>query len=314
MTKRALGKGLGALLGGNPAVSLDPALRRASDSAGSTESAQPLLGGRAAVMVAVGELVPNPNQPRKHMDDNALRGLAQSIEQNGVLQPVLVRKKGKAYELVAGERRLRAAQLAGLEEIPALVCTMEEAESMKVALLENIQREDLNAIEEAEALHKIMEHYGATHQELAAMLGKSRSSVSNALRLLGLEHSIQEKVVSGELSMGHARALLSVDDPKQRLRLARETERKGLSVRALEEKVRVLSTKSERKGRSVVTQPEAVDPEAVAIREFETRLQHHLGSPCRIRRRGKRGKVEIEFFSNEELERVLESMGISSQL
>ncbi len=313
MTKRALGKGLGALLGGNPAISIDPSHREGGSS--STPSGEgTLLAGRRAVMLAVGELVPNPHQPRKHMDDNALRGLADSIEQNGVLQPVLVRKKGKAYELVAGERRLRAAQLAGLEEIPALVCTMEEAESMKVALLENIQREDLNAIEEAEAYQKIMEHYGATHQELAAMLGKSRSSVSNSLRLLGLERSIQDRVVAGELSMGHARALLGVEDPKRRLRLAREVERKGLSVRALEERIRHSQVGSSSSTGAKKSPPVATDPEATALREFETRLQHHLGGPCRIRRRGQRGRIEIEFFSNEELERVLERMGISSQL
>lgn len=303
MKKRALGRGLSALLGDSPSISTD---RRGPEKA---EVQGGFFDGRQAMMVGVGELVPNPHQPRKHMDDNALRGLAQSIEQNGVLQPVLVRRRGEGFELIAGERRLRAAQLAGLVEIPALVCSMEEAESMRVAVLENIQREDLNAIEEAEAFQKVMEHYGATHQELAAMLGKSRSSVSNSLRLLGLEKTIQEQVISGELTMGHARALLGVEDSKRRLRLAREVHKRGLSVRALEDRIRGQANAPAKRPRADNT-----DPEAPAIREFETRLQHHLGSPCRIRRRGKRGKVEIEFFSNEELERVLETIGISSQL
>jgi ParB family chromosome partitioning protein len=313
MTKRALGKGLGALLGGNPAISIerDRSVPENGTAAHPVEGG--LLDGREAVMVAVGELAPNPHQPRKHMEENKLRELAQSIERNGVLQPVLVRRNERGFELVAGERRLRAAQLAGLEQIPALVCTFEEAESMKVALLENIQREDLNAIEEAEAFQKVMEHYGATHQELAAMLGKSRSSVSNSLRLLGLEESIREQVISGELSMGHARALLGVDDSRLRLRLAREVERKGLSVRALEERIRGRSL-SRNGSESPAKKSRKEDPEAAALREYETRLQHHLGSPCHIRRRGQRGRVEVEFFSNEELERVLESMGISSQL
>jgi ParB family chromosome partitioning protein len=270
-----------------------------------------MLGDREAVLLPLDELRANPNQPRKVMDENTLEELATSIKANGVLQPVLVRKLKDGFELVAGERRLRAARLAGLHEIPALVCSMEEQESLKIALLENIQREDLNAIEEAEAYRAIMDRYGATHQELAEMLGKNRSTVTNTLRLLSLEAEIQGMVAAGDLSMGHARALLAVDTPKRRVALARETVKQGLPVRALERKVQDLIEPARVKpARKRPTH----DPETAAVREFEVRLQQRLGAPVKIQRRGERGRLEIQFFSNQELERILEAIGVSSQL
>jgi ParB family chromosome partitioning protein len=193
-----------------------------------------------------------------------------------------------------------------------LICSVEESESLKLALLENIQRQDLNPIEEAEAYRVIMDRFGATHQEVADMLGRNRSTVTNMVRLLGLEASIREMVRGGALSMGHARArcLLAIDDPAIRLRLARRASRDEMSVRALEAKVQLLS--GERKPRKPAVVPK--DPDAAALREFEQRLQHHLGSPSRIVRKGQSGRIEVLFFSDEELERVLEQMGISSQL
>lgn len=305
-SKRALGKGLGALLGDHGGTS--PATH--TDASGPRK---PVLGDRDVGMLPIADLTMNPHQPRKAMVEERLQELAQSIRSNGVLQPVLVRKHDdERYELIAGERRVRAAQIAGLDEVPALICTMAEAESMKVALLENIQREDLNAIEEAEAYRNIMEHYGATHQELADMLGKSRSGVTNMLRLLNLEQTIRTMVIAGDLTMGHARALLRVDDSTMRLKLARAVAKQGMSVRALETKIQTLDTISSQSKVSEERRP--ADPDAVALREFETRLFRHLGSPCQIQRRGKKGKIAIEFFSDEELERILESLGISSQL
>jgi len=304
-SKRALGKGLGALLGEAGASSVP--VRRDPD-----EPAPTVLGDRQVAMVAISDLRMNPHQPRKVMAEERLQELARSIRDNGVLQPVLVRKKDEQYELIAGERRVRAAQIAEIDEVPAIICTMAEAESMKVALLENIQREDLNAIEEAEAYRNIMEHYGATHQELADMLGKSRSAVTNMLRLLNLEQTIRNMVVAGDLSMGHARALLRLDDAAARLRLARVVVKQGVSVRALEAKIQTLEKLPSQSEAPEDRKPQ--DPDAVALREFETRLFRHLGSPCQIQRRGKKGKIAIEFFSDEELERILEALGISSQL
>ncbi|HKK71227.1 MAG TPA: ParB/RepB/Spo0J family partition protein [Candidatus Krumholzibacteria bacterium] len=302
-SKRALGRGLGALLGDST-----PEDR----PAGSNGDGATALGDREARILRIADLSMNPHQPRKSIAEEQLHELAQSIRSNGVLQPVLVRRRGDSYELIAGERRVRAAEIAGLQEVPAIVCSIAETESMKVALLENIQREDLNAIEEAEAYRSIMEHLGATHQELADMLGKSRSGVSNMLRLLNLEQTIRNLVVEGGLTMGHARALLRLDDGSQRLSLARTVAKHGLSVRALEKKIQDLQ--APQRSEPAPDQEPARDPEARALREFETRLFRHLGSPCQITRRGNRGRINIEFFSDEELERILESLGISSQL
>ncbi|RKZ14570.1 hypothetical protein DRQ53_11235 [bacterium] len=303
MNRRALGKGLGALLG-EGAAAVRPELTSAAP-------ATVRLGDREAIMVEVEGLAANPNQPRKTFNDEGLAELASSIRENGVLQPILVRRVGAELEIVAGERRVRAARLAGIAEVPALVCSLAEAESMRIALLENIQREDLDPIEEAEAYKAIMEHYGASHGELAAMLGKSRPGVSNMLRLLRLETTIRELVQSQVLTMGHARALLGVEDSTLRLRLAREVERNGWSVRHLESEVLRLTTKDEKAPRR---KTRTKDPEAPALREYEGRMFEHLGSKCEIKRRGERGSIRIEFYSNEELERVLEAMGISPQL
>jgi ParB family chromosome partitioning protein len=307
MAKRALGKGLSALLGD----SITPA-RAIPRTEAPTAPGPAMLGDREAVLLPLEGVRANPQQPRKVMNENTLQELAASIRQSGVLQPVLVRRVDDGYELVAGERRLRAARLAGLREIPALVCTLEESESLRVALLENIQREDLNAVEEAQAYRAIMERYGATQQELADMLGKNRSTVTNTLRLLTLEPSIQDMVTAGDLSMGHARALLAVEDSRERLSLARDAVRQGLPVRALERKAqRLVELRPRVRGRGKRGAP---DPEAAAVREFESRLQQKVGAPVRIRRRGKRGRIEIQFFSDLELEQILEAMGVSSQL
>jgi ParB family chromosome partitioning protein len=314
MAKRALGRGLSALLGDAAKPGAMAAAAAATSSSTDGGARASMLGDREAVMLEPGLIRANPHQPRKSMDRQALEELSASISVNGVIQPILVRKVGSDFELVAGERRLQASRMAGLTAIPALVCTMAEEESLRLALLENIQREDLNAMEEAEAYRSIMDHLGATHREVADMLGKSRSTVTNMLRLLNLEASIRSAVASGALSMGHARCLLAVDNPKQRLRLARKAEGGGLSVRALERKVQALSGRQEagRPRGKGLDQPH--DPDEVALREFETRLQHYLGSPVKIRRRGKKGRVEIAFFSDAELERVLERVGVSPQL
>jgi ParB family transcriptional regulator, chromosome partitioning protein len=311
MARRALGKGLSALLGDAAAPQAQPA-PTASASAAAPQAL--MLGDREAVLLDCDRIQANPNQPRKHMNANALEELAASIRQNGVLQPILVRKISGGFELVAGERRLRATRMAGLTQIPTLVCTMEEAESLKLALLENIQRENLNAIEEAQAYRAIMETYGATHQEVADMLGKKRSTVTNMLRLLSLESSLQMMLGEGALSMGHARALLAVEDSTTRLRVARQIVRHGLSVREVEKRVGANGAKKKASTKSGGEGPTKRDPDAAALREFEDRLREHLGSPVQIRRSGKKGRIEVLFYSDEELERILESMGISSQL
>ena len=305
MAKRALGKGLSALIGDSVTPATAARLERASSA---------MLGDREARMIRLAELTPNPHQPRHHMDETALEELSASIRHNGILQPVLVRRVEGGFELVAGERRFRAAARAGLKEIPALVCSLEETESMKLALLENIQRENLNAMEEAEAYRSIMEAIDATHQELAEVLGKSRSTITNMLRLLQLEEPIRAHLESGELTMGHARALLAVEDLPARLRLARHAAQKGLSVRALEREVRRLVSLSSTPESRRKRRDRKSDPDSSAVLAFEERMRHQLGSAAKIHRRGKKGRIEIPFYSDEELEGILERMGISAQL
>ena len=317
MAKRALGRGLSALLGENAALPNAAGAKAGTSDGIPVESTPPAnrLGDREAVLLSVDAIQANPHQPRKVMDEDALRELSASIRENGVIQPVLVRRMpDSSFELVAGERRLRASRMAGRAEIPALVCSMEEQESLKIALLENIQREDLNAIEEAEAYRSIMDELGATHQEVADMLGKNRSTVSNMLRLLSLEASIRDLLSGGELSMGHARALLAVEDPVQRLRLGRQVSRDGLSVRVLEKKIQGLTGGSKKKPTKKPQTDPSSDPDAAALRAFEERLREHLGAPATLRRQGEKGRLEIQFFSDEDLMRVLERVGIDTQL
>ncbi len=303
MAKRALGKGLSALIGDSVAPL----------AAGRLKPVAAMLGDREVLMVPLEGLAPNPRQPRHRMEEGALEELSASIRRHGVLQPVLVRRQGDGYELVAGERRMRAAARAGLREIPALVCTVDETESMKIALLENIQRENLSALEEAEAYRSIMEALGATHQELAEILGKSRSAVTNTLRLLQLEEPVRELLEQGGLTMGHARALLAVEDPAARVRLARHAARKGLTVRALEHEARrLVQVGGAHRGRK--KSPRPAGREAAALAALEERLRHHLGAVARIHRRGGRGRIEIPFYSDAELEGLLERMGVDPQL
>lgn len=215
------------------------------------------------------------------------------------------------YQVVAGERRVRAARLASLREIPAIICTYQETEAMKIALLENIQREDLDPLEEAGAYRALQDAYGATQEELAAMLGKSRSSVANGLRLLTLETEIQTMLEKGEISRGHAKALLGLPAGPERLRLARLCRRRDLSVRECEARVQALLTgRPHRKGRR---RARAEAPEVRALRE---RTEQKFGSPVRIERDPRTGKgtLVIRFFSDEDLERVLEVMGIDTDL
>jgi ParB family chromosome partitioning protein len=306
--QRVLGKGLSALI---------------PDADGSGR-----LGDKEVRMLPLTAILSNPDQPRKIFDDNSLHGLAESIGQVGVLQPVLVRRlkvtegedgispamlrgPGASYRLVAGERRVRAAKLAGVQEIPAIVCTYEETEALRIALLENIQREDLGPLEEAAAYRRLLEAYGATQEELAAMLGKNRSSVTNLLRLLTLENEIQAMLATGELTRGHAKALLGLPAGPERVRLARLCRSRGLSVRECER--RVQGAGAGRKSRRHRRRAAAEDP---AVRALQERAERVLGAPVQIERdaRSGHGVLSIRFFSDAELERLLEAMGIDPDL
>jgi len=311
---RVLGKGLSALIQG------------AEIGATSTSGQAP--SGREIREIPLQELAFNPDQPRKQFKQDKLEELAASLKDVGVLQPVLVRALGAGeiqrqddpdgaparYIIVAGERRVRAARLAGLETVPALTCSYEETEALRVALLENIQRENLGPIEEAEAYHGLIDAYGATQEELADMLGKNRSTVANALRLLGLEEEIRELVETGVLSRGHAKALLSVPEGESRLRLARLCRSRGLSVREVERRAQGAAAARQRARRQRRRGGVPAD-ETREVRALRERAETHFGSPVVIERdaRGK-GVIKVTFFDDGDLVRMLNAMGIETEL
>lgn len=248
----------------------------------------------------IDEIVPNPEQPRTNFDDDLLEELAASIAEVGVLQPVIVRPLEEGgHALIAGERRWRAARRAGLVEIPAIVRSSEDEATLTEALIENLQREDLSALEEAAAFHQLLEKYGMTHERVAAAVGKSRSAVSNTLRLLHLPAAIQGLVERGELSAGHARALLAVSDAAYAEHIARRAAEEGWSVRQVEEAVRARAGLSTSRAK-----PKVREVRPVEIVELERRLRDQLDSEVKIAYRNQRGKMEIPFSSLEDLERI----------
>lgn len=270
--KKGLGKGLGALLGTDEPV-----------SSGVTE-------------VRITDIEPNANQPRKSIDDEKLAALAESIKQHGVVQPLIVQQDGDSYRIVAGERRWRAARRAGLETVPVIVRDLSDRQVMEVALIENLQREDLNPIEEAEAYEKLISEYGMTQEEVASVVGKSRPAITNSIRLLSLDDEIKSRLISGEISSGHARALLSLDDKDLRRKAMQEIIEKGLSVRETERLIKVLSTPKKQKARKV--------PDA-EYQALEERFREVFGTKVRIMNSKKSGKILIEYYSLEELDRII---------
>jgi ParB family chromosome partitioning protein len=270
--KRRLGRGLEVLL-----PSLEPA------------------AGDAVRDLDLEQIAPNPEQPRRRFDEAALRELADSLREHGMLQPVIVRALGGRFQLVAGERRCRAAEMAGLRSVPAIVREYSDAEMLEIALLENLQREDLNPLEEAQAYATLIDRFGLSQEDLARRLGRSRPAISNALRLLSLEPPIREMVSDGTLSAGHARALLAVAGGAERVALARRATSRGLSVRELERL-------AQRAGRRTVRSR----PAAALYADLEEDLRTATGSRVRIQRRGTRGTIEIEFIGDADLERLVE--------
>jgi ParB family transcriptional regulator, chromosome partitioning protein len=286
MQRKALGRGLEALIPGSAATA--------------TLEGKPPSGLRE---ILISEIGPNPHQPRTHFDEEAIRELASSIKATGVLQPVLVRTElaGGGYQLVAGERRLRAAEVAGLDRIPAVVREVTDQEMMELALIENVQREDLNPIEEAKAYHALVEKIGLTHDQLSDRVGKQRSSISNALRLLGLPVEVQDMVSRETLSAGHARALLSLEASGDQLAAARYVVSKGFSVRRTEAFVR-------RKLRRQHSRPRTT--RLAELAEWEIKLQQRFGTHVTIQPGRKGGRVEFEYYGQEDLERLFEAWGV----
>lgn len=287
----ALGRGMAALLSNAPPPPSAPA-------------AQPAIPGRTLLVLPVEAIERNPEQPRKRFEDAKLEELAASIRQHGIVEPILVRKDGARYKILAGERRWRAAQRAGLKEIPAVLREASDREAFELALVENLQRADLNAIEEAEAYEVLLSDHGLTQEAIATRVGKERSTVTNALRLLKLPEEVRESVRGGQLDMGHARALLGLDDPDALRKIAQKVIQEGLSVRATETLVRGLT----RKGGNGT--PAATSADTPAIRDLSQRLQRRLGARCRVvPRSAVAGKLEVEYTSLDELDGILAKIG-----
>lgn len=251
--------------------------------------------------IPVSQIRPNPNQPRVAFDEESLMSLTESIVAVGVLQPVLVRPVGAGYELIAGERRWRAAQRAGFTTIPAVIRTVEESSALEQALIENLHREDLNPLEEAAAYSQLIEDFGLTHEDVGQRVGRSRSTISNSLRLLALPAGVQARLADGSLSAGHARALLALEDHASQAAMAEAIVRQGLSVRATEEGVaRTLAagTPSAKKG------TRAPSIKSASLLEVESSLSDRLATRVTVQSGGKRGRIVIDFGSMEDLDRI----------
>ncbi|MEK4712709.1 ParB/RepB/Spo0J family partition protein [Sporosarcina sp. FSL K6-1540] len=241
----------------------------------------------------------NPYQPRKVFDENAIQELSASIKEHGILQPIILRKMGTAYEIVVGERRFRAAQMAGLTEVPAVVRILTDEETMEFAILENLQREDLTPIEEAEAYQSLMENLGLTQEQLAFRLGKSRPHIANHVRLLSLPEKVRNYITAGKISMGHGRTLLGLRKKEQIALVAERLLREGLNVRQLEKLVQKMNEDVPRE-----TKPEK--RKDLFLAERESNLRDYFGTNVSIKKTKNKGKIEIEFFSEDDLERILE--------
>jgi ParB family chromosome partitioning protein len=281
-TKRiALGKGLGALL----------------PEFGQAESKTLLYCG-------IEEIFPNPSQPRKQFDEPRLQELAESIREKGILEPLLVRRTDQGYELIVGERRWRAAQKAGLKEVPVLVKEVEGRDAFEISLIENLQREDLNPVEEAEAFKHLIEEYNISQDDLSKRIGKDRTTITNTLRLLKLPLEVRNQLLQNQITSGHARALLSLDNKEKQKELCALIVKKGLSVREAERLARQWAAKLQKTVPSVKRKGDLESQ----LYSLQDSLRKCLGTKVQITQKGNRGKIEIAYFSHEELERIVETI------
>jgi ParB family transcriptional regulator, chromosome partitioning protein len=322
--RRGLGKGLGALIPEAPrtstatgtatmtgrpgSVDIIHSERSADTSVTAYEAADSGLrqiAGAYFEEIAVGFVTPNPRQPRRTFDEDALEELAASITEVGLLQPVVVRKISEGnFELVMGERRWRASQRAGLDYIPAIVRETPDTDMLRDALLENLHRQQLNPLEEAAAYQQLLDDFGATHEQLAKRVGRSRPHISNTLRLLNLPPAVQKRVAADVISAGHARALLSLDDPQAQERLAQRIVDEGLSVRSVEEIVLLSDDRPEKQTRK----PATAKPVAPALRHLSDRLSDLFETRVKVEMGRSKGKITVEFATIDDLERIVKAM------
>ncbi len=259
-------------------------------------------GDSGIVMVDIHEIKPNRLQPREAFEDEGINELAASIEAHGIIQPIILRKSGKGYEIVAGERRWRAAHKAGLKEVPVIIRELTDEQNAFMVLVENMQREDLNSIEEAKGLNRLIKDFGLTQENISKSVGKSRPYVANALRLLKLPAKIQDMISEGALSGGHGRALAGLKDEKLQLKLAQLAVDKGWTVRDIENKIKVFDKKTLERPKS----KPVVNREVASVEE---ELKNILGAKVKIKGSTSKGRIEIEFYSRSELDRLIEFLG-----
>lgn len=277
MAKSKMGRGLGALF--------EPSI---SENADSVET------------LRITQVEPNRNQPRRSFDDDKIDELAESIKEHGIIQPIIVVKNGEMYKIVAGERRWRAAKKLGLKEVPVVIRNYSEFEIAQIALIENLQRENLNPIEEAIGYQTLMSKYDMTQEDVSTKLGKSRSAIANSVRLLSLDEPIQQSLISGEITSGHARALLSISSPEVRLAVLESIIEKNLNVRQTESLAKQLEKNKPRKKNPIIDEQVKAQ-----LEELEDRLSSHLGTKVTLSHNAKKGKIEIEYYGNDDLERIL---------
>jgi len=279
ISKKGLGKGLGALI--------TDTHNNENNEEGSVKE------------LKINEIEPNNNQPRKKFDDDKLQMLSDSIKQHGIVQPIIVRKDGSIYRIVAGERRWRAARLSGLKTVPVVIKELTNKQVMEIALIENIQREDLNPIEEAEAFDRLINEYDMTQEELSNSIGKSRSAIANIIRLLGLCETVKEHLINGDITSGHARALLSINEEELQKVICMEVISKNLNVRETESLVKKNLNEKNKVKKSIESRNEE-------IIKIEEDLKNIFGTKVKLLDKNKKGKILIEYYSNEDLDRILE--------
>lgn len=289
---KGLGKGLDTLIPAGTGIKSTPKTKQ--------EVVVEKVIKKEEVMVKLTEIEPNREQPRKNFDEDSLLELAESIKQFGVIQPLIVQKKGESYEIIAGERRWRAAKLAGLKEVPVIVKEYSDQERMEISLIENIQRENLNPIEEAMAYKRLLTEFSLKQDEVAERVSKSRTAVTNSMRLLKLDEHVQQMVIDDMLTTGHARALLGIEDKELQRTLASKVFDNKLSVRETEKLVRSYQEEKKEKKK------ETIDNDFI-YKDIEDKIRTILGTKVTLNhKKNNRGKIEIEYYSNEELERILE--------
>ena len=296
--KGGLGKGLGK---GLDALIPESSARKNAKTEVEKQVVIEKVIKKEEVMVKISEVEPNRNQPRKNFDEDALLELSESIKQFGIIQPLVVQKRKDYYEIIAGERRWRAAKMAGLKEVPVIIKDYTDQEIVEISLIENIQRGDLNPIEEAQAFKRLLTEFHLKQDEVAEKVSKSRTAVTNSMRLLKLDERVQQMVIDDMLSTGHARALLATDDKEQQYSLANKIFEEKMSVREVEHMMQALQKpKTEKKRKEEV-------PNKFIYEDVEEKLKNILGTKVSVNhKKNNKGKIEIEYYSNEELERLLE--------